>query len=268
MIGAVVGDYFGGSFDRARRADPAPTRRFRLRGGVGRRSSSRALLGIASTAPSRPPSGSSRWARQRQSTPSDERDRIADTHGSRRRGGRMSKTLGEVARACAGALRRGCARRRREHSAGASAARRLTRSRCSSSGCRRRSSPATTRRSSMGYYKKAGLDVTIKAGGPDIIPEQVVASGQAQFGVDWLPSLLAARDKGTDLVNIAQVFARSGHDASSRGRLRHQHDREDEGQEGRRLVGGNEFELFAALTRTASTRTTRATSRSSSSRST
>ena len=62
----------------------------------------------------------------------------------------------------------------------------------------------------MGYYKKAGLDVTLKPGGPDIIPEQVVASGQAQFGVDWLPSLLAARDKGTDLVNIAQVFARSG----------------------------------------------------------
>ena len=61
-----------------------------------------------------------------------------------------------------------------------------------------------------GYYKKAGLDVTIKPGGPDIIPEQVVASGQAQFGIDWLPSLLAARDKGTDLVNIAQVFARSG----------------------------------------------------------
>ena len=34
----------------------------------------------------------------------------------------------------------------------------------------------------LGYYKQAGLDVTIKNGGPDIIPEQVVASGQAQFG--------------------------------------------------------------------------------------
>ena len=61
-----------------------------------------------------------------------------------------------------------------------------------------------------GFYKQAGLDVTIKAGGPDIIPEQVVASGQAEFGIDWLPSLLSARDKGTDLVNIAQVFTRSG----------------------------------------------------------
>ena len=61
-----------------------------------------------------------------------------------------------------------------------------------------------------GYYKAAGLDVTIKPGGPDITPEQVVASGQAEFGLDWLPSLLATRDKGGNLVNIAQVFTRSG----------------------------------------------------------
>jgi NitT/TauT family transport system substrate-binding protein len=62
----------------------------------------------------------------------------------------------------------------------------------------------------MGYYDKQGLDVTLKVGGPDITPEQVVASGQAQFGIDWLPSLLATRDKGSDLVNIAQVFSKSG----------------------------------------------------------
>src|SRR5262245_3103138 len=61
-----------------------------------------------------------------------------------------------------------------------------------------------------GLYEKHGLDVTIKPGGPDIIPEQVVLGGQAQFGIDWLPSLLATRDKGGDLVNIAQVFTRSG----------------------------------------------------------
>ena len=30
----------------------------------------------------------------------------------------------------------------------------------------------------QGYYKKAGLDVTIKPGGPDIIPEQVVPAGR------------------------------------------------------------------------------------------
>jgi len=61
-----------------------------------------------------------------------------------------------------------------------------------------------------GFYKQAGLDVTIKVGGPDIIPEQVVEGKQAEFGIDWLPSLLAQRDTGQDLVNIAQVYARSG----------------------------------------------------------
>src|ERR687886_592210 len=37
-----------------------------------------------------------------------------------------------------------------------------------------------------GYYRQMGLDVRIKPGGPDIIPEQVVAGGQAEVGLDWL----------------------------------------------------------------------------------
>ena len=61
-----------------------------------------------------------------------------------------------------------------------------------------------------GYYKQAGLDIAIKAGGPDIIPEQVVLGKQAEFGINWFPSLLANRDTGSDLVNIGQVYARSG----------------------------------------------------------
>ena len=63
---------------------------------------------------------------------------------------------------------------------------------------------------SQGYYKKLGLDVTLKVGGPDITPEQTVLGGQAQFGIDWLPNLLATREKGGKIVSIAQVFARSG----------------------------------------------------------
>ncbi len=61
-----------------------------------------------------------------------------------------------------------------------------------------------------GYYKNSGLDVNIKVGGPDITPEQVVLSGQATFGLDWLPNLFATREKGGKIVSIAQVFARSG----------------------------------------------------------
>ena len=61
-----------------------------------------------------------------------------------------------------------------------------------------------------GYYKQAGLDVKIRLGGPDIVPEQVVLGGQAEFGVDWLPSLFSNREQGNDLVNIAQMYTRSG----------------------------------------------------------
>jgi len=61
-----------------------------------------------------------------------------------------------------------------------------------------------------GFYKDVGLDVTIKAGGPDINPSQVIAGGGADVIVDWMPSALATREKGVPLVNIAQVFQKSG----------------------------------------------------------
>ena len=35
-----------------------------------------------------------------------------------------------------------------------------------------------------GYYEDAGLDVTIKPGGPDIAPPQVIAGGGADVVID------------------------------------------------------------------------------------
>src|SRR5712692_8255384 len=98
-----------------------------------------------------------------------------------------------------------------------------------------------------GLYGAEQLDVTIRPGGPDIVPEQVVAGGGAQFGLDWLPSLLSAREQGAPLVNIAQVFAYSGtreiafkaSGVKGAGDLR-----------GRKVAvwfGGNEFALLATL---------------------
>ena len=61
-----------------------------------------------------------------------------------------------------------------------------------------------------GFYKEADLDVTIKPGGPDIAPPQVLAANGADLSVDWMPSALAAREAGVPMVNVSQVFNRSG----------------------------------------------------------
>ena len=61
-----------------------------------------------------------------------------------------------------------------------------------------------------GFYKDADLDVTIKPGGPDIAPTQVLAGGGADVTVEWMPAALAAREKGLPMVNIAQPFKSSG----------------------------------------------------------
>ena len=37
-----------------------------------------------------------------------------------------------------------------------------------------------------GFYKEEGLDVTIKPGGPDIAPQQVLAGGGADVIIDWI----------------------------------------------------------------------------------
>ncbi len=101
-----------------------------------------------------------------------------------------------------------------------------------------------------GYYKKAGLDVTLKVGGPDITPEQVVRRGRRrEFGLDWLPNLLATREKGGKIVSIAQVFARSGmteltwkdSGINSIAKMR--------GKKVGVWCCGNQPELFAALTK-------------------
>jgi NitT/TauT family transport system substrate-binding protein len=98
-----------------------------------------------------------------------------------------------------------------------------------------------------GLYKKYNLDVTIRPGGPDIIPEQVVLGGQAQFGIDWLPSLMATRDKGGDLVNIAQVFTRSGLTELTWKDTGLNNFCKLKGKKVGVWLGGNEFEQYAAL---------------------
>lgn len=62
----------------------------------------------------------------------------------------------------------------------------------------------------LGLYEAAGLDVEILEGAVEIVPQQVVASGGAEFGIAWVPKVLASNEQGANLVNIAQIFQRSG----------------------------------------------------------
>jgi len=99
-----------------------------------------------------------------------------------------------------------------------------------------------------GYYEEEGLDVEILDGGPDIVP-QVVGSDPngPEFTISWVPKVLEVRAADqSDLVNIAQIFQRSGTLSVSWA--------EDEITEpsdfDSRQVGvwccGNEHEVFAA----------------------
>jgi NitT/TauT family transport system substrate-binding protein len=101
----------------------------------------------------------------------------------------------------------------------------------------------------QGYYEDEGLDVTILEGAVDIVPQQVVASGQAQFGLAWVPKALVSNEEGAGLVNIGQVFQRSGTLEVSWADSGITEPADWSG----RTVGtwgfGNEFELTAAISR-------------------
>ena len=99
----------------------------------------------------------------------------------------------------------------------------------------------------QGYYEDEGLDVDIRAGGPDIVPEQVVLGGQAEFGINWLDSTLATRDKGQNIVNIAQVFTRSGMTEVTWKDTGLDQITDLKGKKVGVWLGGNEHKLFAAL---------------------
>ncbi|WP_224960888.1 ABC transporter substrate-binding protein [Geomonas subterranea] len=59
-----------------------------------------------------------------------------------------------------------------------------------------------------GFYREAGLDVTIREGGPEVEVENAVTSGRADFGVGT-SALLMHRAHGDDLVVLGQIFQHS-----------------------------------------------------------
>ena len=99
----------------------------------------------------------------------------------------------------------------------------------------------------QGYYKDAGLDVTIKEGGVDIVPQTVLAQGQADYAIAWVPKALATREAGANIVDIAQVFQRSGTLQVSFADKGITTPADFAGKTVGNWGFGNEYEVFAAL---------------------
>jgi NitT/TauT family transport system substrate-binding protein len=98
-----------------------------------------------------------------------------------------------------------------------------------------------------GLYAAERLDVSLLPGGPEIRAAKVVGDGGAHLGVEWLPSLLVAREEGVPLVNIAQVFA---HSALRQVAFKSSGIKSARDLRGRRVaawLSGNEFPLLATL---------------------
>ena len=100
----------------------------------------------------------------------------------------------------------------------------------------------------QGYFADEGLDVEILEGGVDIVPQTVLAQGQADFAIAWVPKALASREQGAQITDVAQIFQRSGtlqvsfkdKGISSPADLR--------GKKVGNWGFGNEYELFAGMT--------------------
>lgn len=61
-----------------------------------------------------------------------------------------------------------------------------------------------------GFYDEVGLTVNIVSGGGDIGETTAVYTGQVDFGVTWVSNLIAANAGGMGLLEVAQVYQRSG----------------------------------------------------------
>jgi NitT/TauT family transport system substrate-binding protein len=100
----------------------------------------------------------------------------------------------------------------------------------------------------QGFYEDAGLDVEILEGGTDIVPQTVLAQGQADFAIAWVPKALESREQGALVTDIGQIFQRSGTMQVSFADAGISEPADLAG----RTVGnwgfGNEYELFAAMT--------------------
>lgn len=100
-----------------------------------------------------------------------------------------------------------------------------------------------------GFYKDMCLAVTVIDGAVEITPQTELANGAVDFAISWVPKALASREAGADIVNIAQVFQRSGTLQVSKKETGINGLADLKGKKVGNWGFGNEFEVFAGLTK-------------------
>ncbi len=100
----------------------------------------------------------------------------------------------------------------------------------------------------QGFYADQCLDVTILEGAVDITPQDVLANGEVDFAIAWVPKALASREGGANIVDIAQVYQRSGTLQVSFKDKNITSPADFAGKTIGNWGFGNEFEVFAAMT--------------------
>ncbi|TFC78872.1 ABC transporter substrate-binding protein [Cryobacterium sp. TMS1-20-1] len=99
----------------------------------------------------------------------------------------------------------------------------------------------------QGYYEDEGLDVTIDEGGADIVPQDVLAAGDADYAISWVPKVLGSIEQGANITDVAQIFERS---ATTQISFKDKNITTAADLKGKNVGSwgyGNEWELFAGM---------------------
>lgn len=99
----------------------------------------------------------------------------------------------------------------------------------------------------QGYYADEGLAVTLKEGGADIVPQDALTSGQADYAISWVPKVLGSIEQGANITNVAQIFERS---ATMQISFKDKNITKPQDLKGHTVGSwgyGNEWEIFAGL---------------------
>ncbi|UPO78414.1 ABC transporter substrate-binding protein [Arthrobacter sp. Helios] len=99
----------------------------------------------------------------------------------------------------------------------------------------------------QGFFEEEGLDVEILEGGADIVPQDVLASGDADYAISWVPKVLGSIEQGAAITNVAQIFERS---ATLQVSMADSGIDSPEDLAGKKVGSwgyGNEWELFAGM---------------------